>query len=61
MTTSPGRFQSILVPLDGSLLAEQAIPVALTIAERARSKVKLVLVHQPLLLDVGRHIPKWSS
>jgi nucleotide-binding universal stress UspA family protein len=53
MTPSPGRFQSILVPLDGSLLAEQAIPVALAIAERARSKIKLVLVHQPLLLDVG--------
>ena len=50
MTSSPGRFQSILVPLDGSPLAEQAIPIALAIAERARSKVKLVLVHQPLLL-----------
>jgi nucleotide-binding universal stress UspA family protein len=50
MTSSPGRLQSILVPLDGSLLAEQAIPIALAIAERARSKVKLVLVHQPLLL-----------
>jgi nucleotide-binding universal stress UspA family protein len=38
------------VPLDGSPLAEQAIPIAVAIAERARSKVKLVLVHQPLLL-----------
>jgi nucleotide-binding universal stress UspA family protein len=51
--SSPGSFQSILVPLDGSPLAEQAIPVALAIAERAGSKVRLVLVHQelsPLLL-----------
>ena len=48
--SSPARFRSILVPLDGSPLAEQAIPMAMAIAERARSKVKLVLVHQPLLL-----------
>ena len=49
MTFNPGRFQSILVPLDGSSVAEQAIPVAAAIAERARCKVKLVLVHPPLL------------
>lgn len=50
MTANPGRFRSILVPLDGSLLAEQALPMALAVAERAGSRVKLVLVHQPLLL-----------
>jgi nucleotide-binding universal stress UspA family protein len=43
------RLRSILVPLDGSTVAEQALPVALSIAERAGCKVKLVLVHQPLL------------
>ena len=48
--SSPGSFQSILVPLDGSTLAEQAIPVAQAIAERARCKLKLVLIHEPLLL-----------
>ena len=53
MMSSPGRFASILVPLDGSRLAEQAIPIALAIAERARSKVKLVLVHHPLLMEPG--------
>jgi nucleotide-binding universal stress UspA family protein len=36
----------ILVPLDGSPLAEQIIPLALGIARAARSKVRLVLVHQ---------------
>jgi nucleotide-binding universal stress UspA family protein len=51
MTPSPvGRrprlFQSILVPLDGSPLAEQIIPLALEIARAARSKVRLVLAHQ---------------
>lgn len=40
-------YQSIVLPLDGSLLAEQAIPLAQTIAERARAKLKLVLVHEP--------------
>jgi len=39
-------FQSILVPLDGSPLAEQIIPLALALARAARSKVRLVLVHQ---------------
>jgi nucleotide-binding universal stress UspA family protein len=41
-------FRSVLVPLDGSPLAEQTIPLALEIARLARSKVRLVLVHQSL-------------
>lgn len=41
-------FRSILVPVDGSAFAEQAIPTATAIAKRARSKIKLVLVHRPL-------------
>ncbi len=49
MTSYSEQLRSILVPLDGSSVAEQALPVAVTIAERARCKVKLVLVHQPLL------------
>lgn len=43
-------IRSILVPLDGSSLAEQALPIAQAIAERARCKLKLVLVHEPLVL-----------
>ena len=49
MTSYSERLRSILVPLDGSSVAEQALPVAIAIAERARCKIKLVLVHQPLL------------
>ncbi|HZA98048.1 MAG TPA: universal stress protein [Gemmatimonadales bacterium] len=49
-TAHPGRFQSIVVPLDGSPLAEQAIPMAQAIAERARCRLKLVLIHQPLIM-----------
>jgi nucleotide-binding universal stress UspA family protein len=50
MASSPSRFRSILVPLDGSSLAEQALPLAAEIAERAKGKVKLVLVHNPSLV-----------
>jgi nucleotide-binding universal stress UspA family protein len=39
-------FRTILVPLDGSPLAEQALPIARRIAEQAGSKLRLVLVHQ---------------
>jgi nucleotide-binding universal stress UspA family protein len=48
------QLESIMVPLDGSTLAEQAIPTAVAIAERAGSKLKLLLVHGPLpLVDDG--------
>jgi nucleotide-binding universal stress UspA family protein len=38
-------FHSILVPVDGSALAEAAIPSALAIAERAGSKVQIAMVY----------------
>ncbi len=38
-------FHSILVPLDGSKFAEQALPLALSIANRAGASVEVVLVH----------------
>ena len=41
-----GRLRSIVVPLDGSAFAEQAIPPAATIASAARAKLRLVLVHR---------------
>ena len=40
------RFASIMVPLDGSPLAERALPLGLDLAERARARLRLVLVHQ---------------
>jgi nucleotide-binding universal stress UspA family protein len=39
-------IRSIAVPLDGSKLAEHALPVAASIARAARARVRLVLVHQ---------------
>jgi nucleotide-binding universal stress UspA family protein len=48
-------FRSIMVPLDGSQLAEGAIQYALAIAERAQAKVRFVLVnphsYPPLLIE----------
>jgi nucleotide-binding universal stress UspA family protein len=46
MTFDPRPFRTIMVPLDGSPLAEQALPVATDLAARAGSKVRLVLVHR---------------
>lgn len=56
-------YRSILVPLDGSSFAEQALAVAVDIATRAKATLHLVLVHQasavvagpgePVVLDPG--------
>ena len=40
-------YHSILVPLDGSPFAEQAIAVALTLAEASRAKVTLIRAWDP--------------
>ena len=55
MARDPSSFRTILVPLDGSPLAEQAVPLASHIAQRAGSKLRLVLVHRlpPAPLDPG--------
>lgn len=38
-------FHSILVPLDGSTLAEQAVPVAAAVAEQNEGSLSLAVVH----------------
>ena len=43
---STTQYRSVLVPLDGSAFAEQALPIAIEIAQAARARVRLVLVHQ---------------
>ena len=45
-----GKYRSILVPLDGSRLSEQAIPLALAFAERAKAKLRLIHVSTPRVL-----------
>ena len=44
--TPPIRIRSVLVPLDGSPFAEQALPWAAAIAGAARARLRLTLVHQ---------------
>ena len=41
-------FRQLLVPLDRSPLAEQAVGQAAAIARAAHSRLDLVLVHEPL-------------
>jgi nucleotide-binding universal stress UspA family protein len=45
-------FTSVLVPLDGSPTAEHALPLAITLVQRVRSKLRLALVHQTLIAPV---------
>ena len=44
--TSP-LFRTILVPLDGSPLAEEALPPALRITHECGAAIRLALVHEP--------------
>lgn len=39
-------FQTILIPLDGSSLAEQALPLAVAIGTRTQAALRLALVHR---------------
>jgi nucleotide-binding universal stress UspA family protein len=45
-SAAKGTFRSIVVPLDGSRLAEHALPLAGTIARAAHARVRLVLIHE---------------
>jgi nucleotide-binding universal stress UspA family protein len=40
-------YRTLLVPLDGSSFAEQALPIAIEIAQAAQADIRLVLVHHP--------------
>ncbi len=46
-------FRTIVVPLDGSPLAEHAIATATMLAERADAEVVLVRAHELMLHDLG--------
>jgi nucleotide-binding universal stress UspA family protein len=46
MMHDPSSFRSILMPLDGSPFAEQAVPLASRIAQRSGSKLRLAFVHK---------------
>jgi nucleotide-binding universal stress UspA family protein len=42
-------FQTILVPLDGSALAEQALPLAIGVTQRRQAALRLATIHRPNL------------
>ncbi|HEU4997281.1 MAG TPA: universal stress protein [Gemmatimonadaceae bacterium] len=58
-------FKKLLVPLDGSVLAEQALGVAGAIARASEANLDLVLVHQPLPLGAirgqQRAVAQWQA
>src|SRR5688572_17994829 len=45
------RHGPIVVPLDGSELAERAVPVAAELARRAGAELRLVHVHDPMAAE----------
>jgi len=47
------RYRKILVPLDGSELAERALPPALSLAQAMSAKVVLLRVVPPLIRDIS--------
>jgi nucleotide-binding universal stress UspA family protein len=51
-------LHSILVPLDGSAMAEQAIGPAAALARAAKARIRLVLVHQSLPAPTTREQSK---
>jgi nucleotide-binding universal stress UspA family protein len=57
-------FKTILVPLDGSALAEQALGVAAGIAKASDAVLDLVLVHQPIAfraMRTSRNERQWEA
>lgn len=53
-------FEKLLVPLDGSALAEQAIPTASAIARITHASIELVMVEEPSPFG-GDEIVPWRS
>lgn len=53
-------YRSLLVPLDGSAFAEQALPFALSIARRAGATVNLLRVHVPYAYMSADSVTPWS-
>jgi nucleotide-binding universal stress UspA family protein len=59
-------FQKLLVPLDGSLVAEQALPIAAAIAAASHAAVDLIAVHRPQKAlatqsAIDRSIQRWAD
>lgn len=55
-TGEPSLFRKILLPLDGSALAEEALPYAIAQAQRFAARVILLKVIPPLLEARSPHV-----
>jgi nucleotide-binding universal stress UspA family protein len=55
------RCRSILVPLDGSDVAEHALPTALSLARRHRAALHLVRVYVPVAAVYGAHALRYDE
>jgi len=51
---------NVLVPLDGSRLAEQALPVAVSLVKQRHGRLELALVHEPIAFDGFADAP-WNA
>jgi nucleotide-binding universal stress UspA family protein len=54
-------YRTILVPLDGSPLAEQALPLAVSIAQRAHARLRLVRVHHHPAIHITPGKPRVAA
>jgi len=54
MARAGKAYRSIMVPLDGSRLSEQALPLALAIAQRAKARLRLAMVSVPRIAPSAR-------
>jgi nucleotide-binding universal stress UspA family protein len=54
-------YRSLVVPLDGSIFAEQALPVAGAIVKRSKASLMLVRVHQPIGYSEQAPIGEWEG
>lgn len=54
-------FRSLLVPLDGSAFAEQALSTAGAIAKRSGASIRLVRVHVPIAYGDLASVDRWEK
>jgi nucleotide-binding universal stress UspA family protein len=54
-------FRSLLVPLDGSAFAEQALSAAGAIAKRSGASIRLVRVHLPIAYGDLASVERWEK
>src|SRR5438876_11300863 len=57
MQNGVSMYHSLLVPLDGSMFGEHALPLALSIARRAGATLTVLHVHAPPAVTYAESLP----